>query len=85
MRGLRVLAAALVVAATVSGCESWFGDDKEETLPGKRVSVLAHQQILVADPAAAANPVRLPPAVLNAEWPQESGPAEPPQIGRAHV
>lgn len=78
MRGLRVLAAALVVAATVSGCESWFGDDKEETLPGKRVSVLAHQQILVADPAAAANPVRLPPAVLNAEWPQESGPAEPP-------
>ncbi len=78
MRRLLVLAAAIAVAASVSGCESWFGDDKKEALPGKRISVLAHQQILAPDAAAALSPVQLPPPILNADWPQESGPAEPP-------
>lgn len=74
----RITLAALAAAVTVTGCESWFGDDPKETLPGKRVSVLAHQQILTPDATAAATPVRLPAPVLNPDWPQESGPPELP-------
>jgi outer membrane protein assembly factor BamB len=79
-RTIRRCVPAVLVAATAvtAGCESWFGDDKKETLPGKRVSVLAHQQTLVPDAAAAATPVRLSAPVLNPDWPQESGPPDLP-------
>ena len=39
---------------------------KEEKLPGERVAVITDQSLEAADPAAAAKPIALPPAVANA-------------------
>lgn len=72
MRYLR-LVVAVVVLGLVGGCESWFGKKKEETLPGTRVSVLAHQTALRPDLEAALDPIVLPAPENNPAWPQAGG------------
>lgn len=42
-------------------------------LPGKRVSVLALERQLKADPSSKGREIRLPKPVANAEWPQAGG------------
>ena len=68
--GWRALSLA---AMLVSGCGTWFGESEGPPLEGKRVSVLEHQTTLAADPQAAVEPIVLPPATLNADWPQAGG------------
>ena len=70
-RRLAALAALAPLAAGLGGCaDLWFfGDDEEATLPGERVSVMLFDRTLEADPDAAAQPLALPEATANAEWP----------------
>jgi outer membrane protein assembly factor BamB len=67
---MRAIFLAAVAAAALSGC----GGDDKEALPGKRISVLRHQQALVPDSGAGTAPIQLPPAASNPDWPQEGGP-----------
>lgn len=57
----------------LSGCDTWFGDASAPPLPGERMSVLQHQRTVSADPQASSEPIRLPPPVMNADWPQAGG------------
>ena len=45
----------------------------EEKLPGERVAVITDQSLEPADPALAAKPIALPPAVANAAWSDPGG------------
>ncbi len=42
-------------------------------LPGKRVPVMLLERQLAADPHLADLPIRLPPPVVNPDWPQAGG------------
>jgi outer membrane protein assembly factor BamB len=70
VRGLVVVVCA---ALLLGGCGSWFGAPDKPPLPGKRISVLAHQRTLTPEGQAAKEPVVLPPPRLNPEWPQAGG------------
>lgn len=67
----------LAVLLVLGGCESlgiedWLGEGEDPPLPGKRISVLAHEQTL--NPAASADePILLPPPEPNGAWPQAGG------------
>lgn len=63
--------AALLLASLSSGC-GLFGD-KKDRLPGERISVLGREHSYEPDPAVANTPVTLPPAVVNADWPEAGG------------
>ena len=58
-----------------SGDGTWFGGDEEVPLPGERVAVMLLERQLTADPQLADLPIRLPPPVVNPEWPQNGGDA----------
>ena len=68
--------ASLASAATLPGCS--FLDDLFETdktpLPGKRQPIMVTTRGMVVDPTDHRT-VDLPPAVLNADWPQAGGSA----------
>jgi outer membrane protein assembly factor BamB len=67
--------AALVGLLTLSGC-GLFGDDEANTpTVGNRVAILPGESRVEADPALAAVPVNLPPAITNPEWTQPGGEA----------
>jgi outer membrane protein assembly factor BamB len=68
---LLLLLAILPLAACSEG--SWFGGEAEATLPGKRVPVMLLERQLAADPRLADLPIRLPPPVINPDWPQAGG------------
>jgi outer membrane protein assembly factor BamB len=65
--------AAVLAAMLLSGCGSWFGESDAPPLPGERISVLEHQRTLAADPQAGLEPIVLPPAAMNPDWPQAGG------------
>ena len=67
--------ALLGATGMLAGCETignMFGTSKER-LPGERVSVLAAQKEMTADPALSGRPVTLPAPQLLAQWPQPGG------------
>lgn len=70
------LFALLALFVPLSGCDwledTWLGENKKP-LPGKRVSVLAHDSKLKADPSASEQDLRLPAPEPNADWPQAGG------------
>lgn len=71
---MRWRCAALALAALpLSGCGTWFGEPDAPPLPGERISVLQHQRTLAADPQAGLEPIVLPPALTNPDWPQAGG------------
>ena len=65
----------LAVLLLLSGCGigEWFGGEAEAPLPGERVPVMLLERQLTADPRLADLPIRLPPPVVNPEWPQSGG------------
>ncbi|MCU0839742.1 MAG: PQQ-binding-like beta-propeller repeat protein [Rhodospirillales bacterium] len=66
---MRTLSLVLLLSLLAAGC-SWFRED-EVPLEGKRVSVMTHARTLLAEPQT--EPVVLPPARRNADWPQAGG------------
>ncbi|MBN8531395.1 MAG: PQQ-binding-like beta-propeller repeat protein [Alphaproteobacteria bacterium] len=67
-----------LLALALTACSympDWMGAEKDEPpLPGKRISVLAQDGNIVADPALT-QAVTLPPSEAKAEWPQVGGAA----------
>ena len=63
----------VLLAMALAGCDTWFGDSPKAPLPGERISVLQHQQMLTADPQAGVEAIVLPVPVLNSEWAQAGG------------
>jgi outer membrane protein assembly factor BamB len=73
MMRTRGLGLALLLLLTGCGAGEWFGGDSEPPLPGERVPVMLLERQLTADPGLADLPIRLPPPVVNPEWPQSGG------------
>src|SRR5512134_1801032 len=65
--------ACAAAAMLLCGCDTWFGESEGPPLPGERLSVLQHQRTVAPDPQAAREPIVVPPAVTNADWPQAGG------------
>jgi outer membrane protein assembly factor BamB len=68
----RHFVSALLASLTTAGC-GLFDDKPKARLPGDRISVLGLDRKIEVDPALANQPVTLPPATLNADWPQPGG------------
>ena len=65
--------AYVLMAMLPTGCGTWFGESDAPPLPGERMSVLQHQRTISADPQAVVEPIVLPPAIINTDWPQAGG------------
>ncbi|HYD99650.1 MAG TPA: PQQ-binding-like beta-propeller repeat protein, partial [Alphaproteobacteria bacterium] len=66
--------ATLLLATALGGCSTgWFGGKEAPPLPGERLSVLALESELAADPRLADVPVELPPPVAVEAWSQAGG------------
>ena len=72
---MRRLAALLLSGLLVAGCDLGFLGETDHTAPleGERIAVLSLGETLSVDPAIAALPVALPPAIRNPDWPQPGG------------
>ena len=72
---MRARGASLALTLLLSGCGAgeWFGGETEVPLPGERVAVMLLERQLTADPQLADLPIRLPPPVVNPDWPQNGG------------
>ena len=68
----RVATLAVAVAVLLAGCGLFRGKE-EPRLPGERISVLALDDRIVADPGLVGVDVRLPAPYSNDEWPQAGG------------
>ena len=58
---------------TACSDDSWFGDEEEEPLPGRRFSVLSEGLALKAEPRLADVSVVSPPVLSRVEWSQHGG------------
>jgi len=70
------IAGLLLLGVALSACEyvpNWFGSGEGPPLPGKRISVLALDAALEADPGVADLEVRLPQPYVNQTWTQPGG------------
>ena len=76
MRRISSFACCLAVLLVLNGCGSldWLGNPEQDApLEGQRISILALDRGLTADPAISALPVRLPAPYLNTSWGQAGG------------
>ena len=66
---------ALMVAATFAAGGCGIINKKKPSTPvlGERIAVLSSESGVEVDPALAAQPINLPPAVANTEWSQSGG------------
>lgn len=67
------LATAVTTVALFAGCDTWFGKEEGAPLPGERISVLAHERVIKADPGTENVEILLPPPTPNRAWPQAGG------------
>lgn len=78
-RTLRILAPVLAASLLLSGCstfdfmDSWFTGVSKSKLKGERISVMATDELLKADPSLAGVKVTLPRPYVNSEWPNPGG------------
>ena len=83
----RHFVSVLLASLATAGC----GDKPKAKLPGDRISVLGLDRKIEPDPAVANQPITLPPATVNADWPEPGGnpthtmgnPALPNQVKKA--
>jgi len=68
----RQFTAALLASLPTAGC-GLFGDKPKARLPGDRISVLGLDRKIVPNPEVANQPITLPPATANADWPEPGG------------
>ena len=75
---LRIAGPALA-GLLLSGCglaalsDLWFGETEGPPLPGKRIAVLVQADRIESDAQLADLEVRLPPPMVNPDWPQDGG------------
>ena len=69
----RPLIAGLVAGLAGCGEGTWLGESEPPPLEGTRLPVLLAGEGAMADPRLAELRVALPPATLNADWPQYAG------------
>lgn len=71
---LVVVGSLLLSACDVLGLQdSFFGANEPDPLPGKRISILAQQRSIEADPSTTDAEILLPAPTPNPEWPQSGG------------
>ena len=70
-------AALVLCGALLAGCgiTEWIAEERDPPLPGERISVLALDAALEADPSVADLQVRLPQPYINQTWSQPGGSA----------
>lgn len=73
MRRIVVVLSAVVALGACDTVRGWFEPDAPPPLPGERISVLVHEQILVPDPKVTTEDILLPRPTINPEWPQAGG------------
>jgi outer membrane protein assembly factor BamB len=73
MAARRLALLVVLLLAACSGDGSWFGGKDKTPLPGKRIPVMLLERQLAADPRLSDLPIRLPPPVVNPDWPQAGG------------
>ncbi len=59
-----------LAALSLWSCDKFLGTKEEPPLPGKRISILVHEQTLEPDSATAGQPIVLPAPTPNPNWPQ---------------
>jgi outer membrane protein assembly factor BamB len=66
---------AILIAGAIaaSGCSMFKKSAPKTPVLGNRIAVLSAEGDIVVDPATAALPMTLPPAVANADWTQSGG------------
>jgi len=62
-----------IAAFSLWGCDTFLGTSEEPPLPGKRISILVHEQTLEPDSATAGQAIVLPAPTPNPNWPQAGG------------
>ena len=62
-----------LAALSLWSCDKFLGIKEEPPLPGKRISILVHEQTLEPDLATAGQPIVLPAPTPNPNWPQAGG------------
>ncbi len=79
MTNWRMATLGFVAAVSLAGCDT-IGDlvssEDKEALPGERISVMALERKLEADPRLASLEVVLPRPYVNEDWPQPGGYAD---------
>ncbi len=79
MINMRNALVSLVALTTLAGCDTisdLVSSETGERLPGERISVMALERSLEADPRIATLEVVLPRPYLNTDWPQPGGYAD---------
>ncbi|HYM73091.1 MAG TPA: PQQ-binding-like beta-propeller repeat protein [Stellaceae bacterium] len=67
----RHFVSALLASLPMAACGLF--DEKKNSLPGERISVLGLDRKIEADPKLAGTAITLPPAAANPEWPEPGG------------
>lgn len=57
----------------ISSCDTFLGVEEAPPLPGKRISILVHEQTLEPDSVTAGQNIILPAPTTNPNWPQAGG------------
>ncbi|MEE2761305.1 MAG: PQQ-binding-like beta-propeller repeat protein [Pseudomonadota bacterium] len=70
---LRRTVPTLTLAFLLAGCDTFLGAPEKPPLPGKRISILMHQQTLSADDSTQGQTIQLPAPEPNRSWPQAGG------------
>ncbi|MDF1625281.1 MAG: PQQ-binding-like beta-propeller repeat protein [Parvibaculaceae bacterium] len=76
---MRIALVGLATLVTLSGCDTvsdWIKPASAERLPGERISIMALERTLEADPRLASLEVVLPRPYVNEDWPQPGGYAD---------
>ena len=74
MRRVLTVLAIAALSLSLASCDSWLGgESNKKPLPGKRISILALDRTVTADPKLADLAVRLPRPYRNPDWPEAGG------------
>ena len=73
MRRLTVILTAMAPLMLGACTDTWLGSSDSKPLPGKRISVLQHQQAITPSAEAQGETILLPAPSPLADWPQNGG------------
>lgn len=73
MFGMKNTTLAVLSLFALSACDTFLGKNEEPPLPGKRISILVHENSLSPDSIASRKEILLPAPTPNSEWTQAGG------------